>query len=215
MRKISLAVQTWGLLALLLATALLAQDPIADVEVILTEPPPPITPPDSFGTFSFVLTNHGPDTVGDPFPAPSSTVIVGTNPPLPYSEDFGRPILLGTDPNDDCQMTWGIPDPIPGDPPVVFYVARFFGIEPGATARCDVTYYVKPHLVDDFEVTWQYIPTPGIDPDLSNNTFTTNFRLGLAEPIPTLTPTGSGVLVVALFVAFAVLRRRRGVELGR
>jgi hypothetical protein len=154
-------VEMWVLLAVVASVTLFAQDPVADVEVILTEPPPPITPPDSFGTFSFVLTNHGPDVAGDPAPAPTTTLIVTTHPALPFSEEFGRPILLDTAPDDDCSVQWGVPSPIPGNPPTVIYSVRFFGIEPGASARCDMSYYIRPHVVEDFDVTCDGICRPG------------------------------------------------------
>jgi hypothetical protein len=204
--------RTWILMTLMFATVLLGQVPVADVEVILLEPPPPITPPDSFGTFSFMIINHGPDDAGDPFPAPTVSLLLATQPDLPYSVEFGRPILLASDPDSDCFVNSGIPSPPPGQPPTVFYFAQFYGLEPGATAQCIVNYYVKPHLVEDLSMNWKYFPILSTDPDESNDTFLINFRLGLAEPIPTLTPTGSVVLVVALFVAFAVLRRRRWIQ---
>ncbi len=195
--------------AFLLAASLNAQLPTADVEVTLVTEPPAVTPPGSIGTFSFLITNHGPDTVGDPLPATSTTVIVTTHPAMPYSLEYGRPLLFASAPDDDCLIDWGVPTPIPGNPPTVIYTARFYGLEPGDTARCELTYLVDPEVEQDLPVTWSYFPTPGIDPDDSNNSFTIQFRLGLPEPIPTLTPAGIAVLVTALVLAFAALRRRR------
>lgn len=194
-----------------MATYSLAQAPTVDLALDLIVPPPAITPPGSTGEYSFIVTNLGPEPIGEPG---VSSFFVLTSPLFPAPLPEGSPFIFWSSPGTDCAVVFSMGDPPPGGEPEGRFLAWFTQLSPGESARCDVTYLVKPHLTEDWSFDWQYVPVPpSTDPDMSNNSFTLNFRLGLPT-IPTLTPIGLTIVAAALVLAFAILRRVGSPSIG-
>jgi hypothetical protein len=53
-----------GLTALLLTVTVPAAAQVHDLSLQILVDAPPVTPPGSSGTLTFIVTNHGPDTAG-------------------------------------------------------------------------------------------------------------------------------------------------------
>jgi hypothetical protein len=69
-----------------------------------------------------------------------------------------------------------------------------------------IRYGINPAFSENRIVRWGYMSAPEEpDPNPANNDFTLVFNL--APPIPTLSPVGIAVMVLALLAAWVVVRR--------
>lgn len=180
----------------------------ADLSVEILEPIPDVTPPGSSGVFSFQITNLGPDSAGGSgleLPISIGTNLIDFN--IGEGPDF---FFIEQTMSSDCLVVQGNIDPIPGNPPQVFYSAFFPPLDPGETAFCEVNYFVSSNIEESKWVTWELYGLDEEDPDLANNRFRQFYRIAAPPPIPTLTPAGVAAFVLTIFAVYVALRRWSG-----
>ena len=120
-------------------------------------------------------------------------------------------------PGNDCYIEWGIPTPAPGAPLVILYSTSLDALAPGETFVCEVEYWVNANfdfaaderIVDgQLPIEWHVATFNSDDPNPTNDTIPLTFTF-LAPNIPTLSPVGMVLMVVALCISVVVLRGRR------
>jgi len=99
-------------------------------------------------------------------------------------------------------------DRCPGDPPSLDFVNFFSPLDPGESVECEIAYRVNSHLDHQLSVPWTTRSVLDEDPNPANDSFVLVF--GPAPPIPTLSPVGSAILILSLFLAFVAVRWQAG-----
>lgn len=202
-----------GLTALLLTAAVPAAAQVHDLSLQILVDAPPVTPPGSSGTLTFIVTNHGPDTAGA---AGTWNLMVNAD-IMPFSFEEGEFIdFNGISDISVCRLNSELAFPLPGEPIPLLYGWIIQEIPPGSSVTCVATFTINEHAeVLDPEGTadgvishgWR-VSTSGIgtDPDPDNNEVVVHYVLA-PQPIPTLSPAGLAALAAGLLLAFSVLRR--------
>ncbi|MCX7545874.1 hypothetical protein [Marinicella gelatinilytica] len=147
------------------------------------------------GEFSITITNNGVDDAGassgDPFPISIDTERI-------YLENGGYFVGFEANPdiNQDCVLYPFFVDPIPGDPPSVFYSFYTPVIAAGGSMTCYGRYYTN--LKNETKtIEWSPLSVTDNDTDPSNNISVMTFR-GYIPTVPSLSIFGLVFLTLAV-----------------
>jgi len=189
------------LFGLLFVSVAGAQSPSADLGVELIQRPGAVTP-GSADSFIYRLTNHGPDAAG--------TLSILSFPVEVFSDSIlelpsGPEVDFYSSSGSGCRMILGILDPLPGEPPRIDYINVYPILAAGESVECEVFYRVNSALGHNLSVSWTSFSYRDEDPRDTNNSFVVVF--GPAPPIPTLSPVGTAILILSLFLAFTLVQR--------